>query len=358
MNLQRLFILALIGLLAAILWTSCGSLQGNPNRPAADIVTPASTNANGEITPPSTNTVEFSSITTAVMAFLVKIGHPELAVGAGVAVPAALSIWWLWYSVRVRQLRGRTSSRKMGKLAPRRDKRTLKLSAVFDSILPPIPASFNFDDTHPKLMGKTPMFRNDEYGCCVIASRGHGTMRLEHVEAGGVLKIKDEEVISEYMKESGGEDGGLVMLTSLQAWRKGWVVGGKTYTIDAYGMLDPKRRDTIKAAMYLLNGIYCGAELPASAERQIGKVWKVVSRFNPNGARGTWGGHAMWLIGWNDIGPIAITWGKYQQMTWEFFERYFSEVYGVVDSIDSWNQKPGINPAKCKEYLNALQRAV
>ena len=72
-------------------------------------------------------------------------------------------------------------------------------------------------------------FLNDSLGDCVIAARANQTLRFEAAEQKKVLNITDAEVKREYLKEAGGADSGLVMLDSLNLWRKsGWKAAGKT----------------------------------------------------------------------------------------------------------------------------------
>ncbi len=62
------------------------------------------------------------------------------------------------------------------------------------------------------------MFANDVHGDCVIAARAHLTLRFEDIEQGSILMIKDQDVLKEYFKESGGADHGLNILDSLNEW--------------------------------------------------------------------------------------------------------------------------------------------
>ena len=351
MNLRGLFnpsgfISAVVAMLLCGCWLTSRPNTDDPANPKADVVVAG-----------VTGSVPVSVISGGIASILTGFGvTASVATGVGAFVPVAFGLWALWYRAKVRQLRcGRPRQYRLGKLQKLIDKRTLKLTAAFDDVIPPPPEKYNFDEQHPELGPR--MFLNDSLGCCVIASRGHATQRLEHVESNSVLGIEDAEIRAEYFKETGGVDEGLVMLLSLQAWRKGWTIGGREYRIEAFGMLQPKNHYAVKAAIYLLGGVMAGVELPASAEGQLGGVWDVVSRFRPSSARGSWGGHAIWVIGYNEIGPVCITWGKYQQMTWAFFDRYFSEVYGVIDSINDWTTEPGFDADKLKEYLNALRKA-
>ena len=241
---------------------------------------------------------------------------------------------------------------RLGKLPARYDLRTLRLRH-FISSLPPIPASFDVDSQYPGFSDSF-MFLNDTFGDCVIAGRAHQTLRFEDYEQKAVITISDSDVSTEYFKETGGQDTGLDLITSLNCWRKGWIAAGQTYDIFAYAEVDPKNQDEIKATIYLLNGVYCGVLLPISAQSQtgVGKVWDVDS--TPNGAVGSWGGHCIYLVAYNDIGPVCVTWGFRQQMTWAFLYKYSDQCFGVIDDKDKWIANDTLDVNALQGILNDI----
>jgi hypothetical protein len=243
---------------------------------------------------------------------------------------------------------------KLGKAPAKRDERNLRLAMIFRA-LPPLPTEYDFDLKHPGIA--TPMFANDTYGDCVIAGRAHQSLRFERIEQGAEVTITDQDVLREYKKETGGPDSGLVVLDSLKAWRKvGWRFGKHQYNVAAFAEVTRSDHDEVKAAIYLLTGAGIGLALPKSAQAQIqaGKPWDVVS--GPAGRTGSWGGHYVYLSGYTGVGPVCVTWGRKQQMTWAFFDRYADEAYAIVDNIDKWRKgKPGIDVKKLLGFLNALK---
>jgi len=223
---------------------------------------------------------------------------------------------------------------KFGKLPKKIDKRTLQLKnfLVYKN-LPLLPEEYNVDSEFIDLIDNN-TYNNTVYGDCVIAGRAHMTLRFEYFEEGILISITDDEVINEYFKESGGLDTGLYMLNSLNEWRKnGWIANSKNYNIHAYAEIDINNHDELKYCVYLLRGAYTGFLVPQSAIDQFdkGEIWTVVSSNSP-----IVGGHCVYIVGYNNIGPICVTWGKKQQMTWEFWDKYFDEAYGVIDNTDEW----------------------
>ncbi len=241
----------------------------------------------------------------------------------------------------------------LGKAAARRDDRNLMLAAI---LRPPskLPKEYDFDIKNPDI--PTPMFGNDAYGDCVIAGRAHQTLRFEKLEQGSVINITDKDVVKEYLKESGGEDSGLVVLDSLKEWRKkGWHAAGRTYKIKAFAQINSKNNQEIKSAIYMDLGVGFGLSLPLSAQTQLqaGKRWDVVkgNSAKPN----SWGGHYVYVSGYTTAGPVCVTWGRKQQMTWTFAKKYCDEAYAIIDATDSKKKIKGLKKPELDNYLKKLR---
>lgn len=244
-------------------------------------------------------------------------------------------------------------NKRLGRLPVKLDKRTLRLKdVVMADLLPPLPDTFDVD------VGLVPIaedvWGNDQWGDCVICGRANWTLRAECVEQKTCLKISSDEVLNEYWKEQGGgePDNGLVMLDSLNEWRQsGWSVSGNNYKIDAFAAIDWKDHKELEYAVMLLNGGYIGINVPTTAMSQFedGKPWTVV----PGAA--IEGGHCIYIVSYNQTGPICVTWGKRQQMSWDFLDTYCEEAYAIVDGIDTFLPKSPIDVGKLLAYLNALQ---
>ena len=248
---------------------------------------------------------------------------------------------------------------KLGKAPAKKDKRNLRLAALL-KVIPKIPREWDFDTTYRKHHFPLPLFRNDMHGNCVIAGRAHQTLRFEALEQKKVIRITDNDVLREYWKEAGGKgpehDRGLVVLDSLKLWRrKGWKVEAKTYSIHAFAQIDEKNPLEVRAAVYLLVGAGAGLSLPRSARTQLiaGKPWDVTK--GPDARHNSWGGHYVFLSGYTDHGPVCITWGRKQQMTWEFLKRYCDELYGIVDNKDRFLKRSPLDAEKLEQYLKQLK---
>ena len=240
---------------------------------------------------------------------------------------------------------------KLGKASAKRDKRNLKLATLLKAA-PKLPRSYDFDNSHPGI--PTPMFGNDTKGDCVIAGRAHQTLRFEDIEQGSVLMISDSDVLKEYYKETGGPDSGLIVLDSLKLWRKkGWKVGRKNYKIQAFAEADYTNHTQVRQTIFSDVGIGLGVQLPNSAKKQIqtGQPWDVTT--GPDSKPGSWGGHYVYVPGYTPSGPVCVTWGRKQQMTWKWLDKYCDEAYAIFDAENRF-KKSMIAENKIKAFLKAL----
>lgn len=242
---------------------------------------------------------------------------------------------------------------KLGKAPAKKDKRNLKFAAVLRAAPPTVPSSYDFDTSHPGIA--TPMFANDTLGCCVISGRAHQTLRFEDIEQGALITITDTEVRNEYFKETGGGDTGLVVLDSLKLWRtKGWKAARKTYKISSFAEVAFTNHLEMRQAIYSDVGIGIGVELPISAQAQIqtGQPWDVTT--GPHSAKGSWGGHYVYIPGYTPTGPVCVTWGRKQQMTWAWLDKYCDEAYAIFDAHNTF-KKAMIDKAQITGFIDSLK---
>jgi len=242
---------------------------------------------------------------------------------------------------------------KLGKHKTKKDKRNFRFAALVRAKAPALPSAYDFDVAHPEI--PTPMFANDVHGDCVMAGRAHQTLRFEDLEQGKVITITDKDVLNEYFKETGGADSGLVVLDSLKLWRsKGWKVGKDTYKIQAFAEVNYKDHGQVRQSIFADVGIGLGVQLPKDAQKQFqtGQPWDVTT--GAGSKPGSWGGHYVYVPGYTPQGPVCVTWGQKQQITWAWLDKYCDESYAIFDAHDGF-KKNVIDKSKLTALLAKLE---
>lgn len=221
-------------------------------------------------------------------------------------------------------------SRKLGRKPARIDERTLKLSnyKVGELITPPT------CDYTSKVTNLGPML-NDTLGDCTIAGICH-LIQLWTAENSKQTIIPDNEVLKLYETITGynpndpNTDNGGVEIDVLNYWRTNPIMNNQ---LSAYVSINPKNIDEFKQAIYYFNGCYIGVELPLSV--QDASEWKFQNLEGDN-APGSWGGHAIPLVAYNENTFTCISWGAFVEMDYNFLLNYCVEAYALL-SPDMFN---------------------
>ena len=221
---------------------------------------------------------------------------------------------------------------KLGKNAARHDSRTLELAAYLTAKLPLAPESVDFF----RKVKRWPMMANNKTQDCTCAAAGHMIQEWTANASTNEVVLSDREIISAYAAISGynprtGEhDTGATALDVLNFWRRSGI--GK-HKIRAYAALEPKNLEHIRITVYLFGSSYFGFQLPASAKGQ--HVWAVPPSGGAGpGAPGSWGGHAVPVVGYDARTVTVVSWGHLIRATWGFVQMYCDEAYAVLS--DDW----------------------
>lgn len=169
---------------------------------------------------------------------------------------------------------------------------------------------------------------NDRLGDCTCAGVAHKRIGDIYYARDEILQVTDPEVIGLYENfgynpADPSTDQGASCQDVLEFWQKNGFLGEK---IVAFAKVDLSNRAEVCQAIAIFGQLYCGLQVPQSAEDQTnaGEPWSVVPG-SPN-----LGGHCMTVGGYNEDGPSGVTWGQVQSMTWEFFTSQFDECWVLV----------------------------
>jgi hypothetical protein len=224
---------------------------------------------------------------------------------------------------------------KLGKLPAKHDARTLQLANYLapTAIAPP-PVKEDYE----KKVKNWPMMQNDQLGDCTCACAGHMTEEWT-TYAGAAFTPGDSAILKAYEMVGGYRPGqpdtdqGAVVVDVLNYWRR---TGIAKHKILGYAALEPNNHNQVKDSVFLFGNCYLGIALPLSAQTQ--RVWAVPpGGAKGSGAPGSWGGHAVPVVAYNQRGLTVVTWGALKHMTWGFLDTYCDEAYAVLsqDWIDA-----------------------
>jgi hypothetical protein len=248
---------------------------------------------------------------------------------------------------------------KFGKNPRRLDRRTIRLSKILPG-LAPVPGSWDGETalhtSNPSLAFPGRMWMNNICGDCVLAARANQQRIFSAYEEARIIPITDTNVRSEYFAESGGADSGLVMLDSLNCWRKGWKLGAvgcwhKSVKRDIYAYAAISGVQELLQSIYYLGGAYIGIQVPQYAIDQFnaGYDWDLSEK----GDQTIVGGHCIQLPAYiSESQLLCWTWGIRQRMSVEFYNKYCDESYGIIQGRDIANSPVDIT--KLDAYLQEI----
>jgi hypothetical protein len=244
-----------------------------------------------------------------------------------------------------------TSVGLLGRLPVRHDVRTLALARyVSRSRLPRAPASLDLARRVPEW----PMYANDRLGDCTCAAAGH-MIEAWTAAAGRFVEVSEQAVIVafEHVKVVDpltGEEGA-VELDVLKFWRK---TGIARHRIGAFASVPVHDKKLVRTATYLFGGLYIGLALPQTAQDQA--VWDWTGSLTGPARPGSWGGHAVDVVGYSEDGLDVVTWSEVKTMTWAFWRRYCDEAYCVLspDFLAAGKAPNGFDLAALKADLELV----
>jgi hypothetical protein len=248
------------------------------------------------------------------------------------------------------------AKRNFGKLEAKNDPRDFDFSRylLLDELV--IPESHDWT-----IIKKTAWdaFGNDKINNCTFAAAGHMILCWT-ANATKEHPLTTEKIISAYSEVSGfdekkpGSDRGLTALEALKYWRKTGIDNRK---IKAFATVPHKKHNIVKSAIFLFGGLYAGLQLPKSIIGQ--KIWEIA----PNEPlekieAGSYGGHAVTILAYDEQYLTCVTLGKEQKMTWDFWEYYTDEAFAIItEDFFNGNKTPtGLNLEALEDDLLTLTK--
>jgi hypothetical protein len=254
------------------------------------------------------------------------------------------------------------SNLKLGKLPPKLDSRTLRLSKYIGSL--PVPpdscdqtggvTQFGMMINGPNSYGNNiPL---DGLGDCTCAAVGHGDQISTLNTPEGEKTPPDQMILNLYENCCGyvpgdpsTDNGGIVINVLNYVKKHGLghkeVTHHQKYRLRGYADTDPGNSTHVKQAIQTFGMVDIGLQLPISAQSQT--VWDVAS--GPNARPGTWGGHSVVVVAYTPETLTCVTWGALQEMTWAFWNKYVDESHALF--YQSWLKKFGDQSPDMLEVL-------
>jgi hypothetical protein len=240
---------------------------------------------------------------------------------------------------------------KLGKLAPKFNKKTLTAAMFMAADALPVAPTKNYWEYK---VPSFPMMLNDNLGSCVFASGGH-LLQNWTAHTGKMVTPADADVLAAYEAVGGyvpgnpSTDNGAAITDFLNWWQENGFVGHK---ILGWASVDQTNLQRVRQAVFAFGALNIGIQFPNVAMQQFsaGMPWDVV---DDDG--GIDGGHCIPILGQGSQGFACITWGKIQYMTNAFFEKYCDESYAVV--TQDWLDAAGTTPIAGLD-LEALNAAL
>jgi len=242
--------------------------------------------------------------------------------------------------------------RKLGRKAIKTDTRTLKLARYLTPNLSAPPPSADWT----RGITAWGMMLNDTLGDCTIAGVAHA-IQVFSANTGSMVTVPDATVEKYYEQWDGyvegnpSTDNGGCELDVLNDWRQQGFAGN---VLTAFADPSPSNLDEVRQSIALFGGVYIGLSLPLTAQNQ--DVWDVVRNGGANAASGSWGGHCVFVLKYDEKTFTCITWGQLKTMTVAFWKKYCDEAHTLL--AQSWlaaNGSPsGFDQAQLEADLGAI----
>lgn len=183
------------------------------------------------------------------------------------------------------------------------------------------------------------MMLNDQLGDCTCAAVGHMIQSFT-TDTGSELTLPDSAILKAYEDVAGyvpGDpytDRGAMVSDVLKYWKSTGIGGHK---IEAYAQVSPTNHTLLRQSIELFGAIDIGIQLPVAAQ-SMGNYWNMGAQTSATGdyAPGSWGGHSVAVLAYNDWSYICVSWGQLIRINTIFWATYVDEAWAAI-SPDFFN---------------------
>ena len=170
------------------------------------------------------------------------------------------------------------------------------------------------------------MLGNDKYGDCTFAGIVHARMANANVLEISEQFPDDTEVEQAYLNYTNGKDVGAVEADLLNYWKNNDIFGKK---LSAFAPTDHADQDELRSVIASYGLVYVGVQMPGVAQQQFinNQPWALTHTPADNQIEG---GHCVVIVGYDKDYAQCITWGKVQQVTWEWLSSYMQESWAII----------------------------
>jgi hypothetical protein len=234
---------------------------------------------------------------------------------------------------------------QLGKLPPSFENTVPRIAHYVTGALPPPPSAIDYSS--PVLQWGT--FLNTppaDYNDCTIAAAAHA-IQLWTANTGEQLTLSDGDVTAAYQKFAGSDFKKALKVQDVLGYWYSHGIGD--HQIQAYGQLEPQNQIQVEDCIDLLGVCYIGLGLPAFITKRPSESLPGIWQLQPYGPTGDGtpthdDGHAIVAFGYDVRFLNFVSWGRKYQMTWQFYNTYMDEAYGIA-SQDWIVQKTGMSPS-------------
>jgi hypothetical protein len=226
-------------------------------------------------------------------------------------------------------------------------------SLMLPGVMPPPPQSVDYTTR----VTSWPMFDNDTLGNCTVAAIGHLIQLYSSYTKPAPLVMSNANIINTYSDVGGyvsgdsSTDNGAVEQDVLNYWMNhGVPVNDIVNKITGFAKINVAKKTELQYALYWFGGAYIGIDLPLAW--QSTSNWEMPSNLMGANAPGSWGGHAIPVVAYDQDYLTVITWGEKVQLSWAAYESFVDESWAVVDAL--WANQQGKCPANNFDWSQLL----